>query len=133
MKKLTSVFFVMLVLLLTASCGSSNPCVGDWIPESGNQDGVIELHSDGTAAYNQQSSDGSVYIKGEWATVEDQENEFTLKFDSSTAKVSADNPLVEMILARAAEIMASQTLTGQVSDDGKTMSFNGGFGSYIRK
>lgn len=133
MKKVVGQILVLVALLLTASCGTDKPWVGEWIPESGNQDGVIELKSDGTAIYDQQSSDGSVYIEGSWTEVEGQPNQIKIKFDEATIEADADNPLVEILLSQVGEALCSQTLEASVSENGDYLKCKDGNRGYIRK
>lgn len=127
-------FLLVVIAALTAvSCGSDKPWVGEWIPDSGNQDGVIVINSDGTAEYDQNSSDGRLHIDGEWKEVSEEERSFTIKFDPSTVEASADNPLVEAFLSEGGKALSSETITEVVSEDGERMSFAGGNGGYIRK
>ncbi len=132
MQKTISKILVLLALFITVSCGSDKPWVGDWVADSGTDDYVVKIKSNGTIIYDQKSDDGTLYVKGKWTEVAGSENQFTIQFDASTIDVDIDNPLGEMLLQQMAEAMCSQPINAEVSDDGKYMSF-GGNGGFVRK
>lgn len=131
--KRISYLLILLIGLAAVGCSTDKPWVGEWIPDSGNQDGVMIFRSDGTAIYDQKSSDGTVYVEGTWSPVEGSENTFSVEFAPSTVKASSDNSIVTMFLREAGKALASQISIGTVSEDGESLRFQGGNGGYIRK
>lgn len=118
--------FLLFVMVIAAACSKSDPWIGEWKPSGGNDDGIVEFLANGAVVYNQQSIDGSIVIYGAWKKVSDEKREISFKFDPSTIKVKADNPLVEVILYQLAGGLCSQEITFQFSEDYKTAGAIGG-------
>lgn len=118
-------FFISAIMLcLLASCSLINkfkndPWIGEWKPSDGNDDGTIELLANGAAVYSQYSDDSSILIYGAWEKDDDSERTVYIRFDPSTIKVKANNPLVEYVLSQAAQVLCSKKLPFTVSEDGK--------------
>ncbi|MCH5219188.1 MAG: hypothetical protein J1F20_01365 [Muribaculaceae bacterium] len=129
--KLLSVLTFGIAILL-ASC-SRDGVTGDWITSesSSSQASNLSIDSDGTVESWYDGNDGSFSIEGTWKYTDESKKTIIVQFDPSTIEADLDNPIAQAIVIRGLEIIAAETQTMTLSDDGKRLNVSGGK-SYIR-
>lgn len=124
-------FLYIMVAGIISSC-SSDPFVGQWVPDNDRTGkSIIEIKSDGSVQYILDADDGSASISGTWNRVDGSDNKITVKYDESTVEAEADNPLVQELLAGTLAVMAQSPLPMSISDDGKEL-YAGGNGCFVK-
>lgn len=135
MKTIYSILSV--IFLMTLSACSSDPFVGEWMPEndtSGNS--IIKISSDGTMSMITDAEDGYARIDGTWMRVSGNENSIELRLDMNTMELDFDNPLHELLMRQIFEEYATLIIDASfvLSDDGNSLNHSiDGSKAFVRK
>lgn len=118
MKKTIYSILSVLFIVMVAACGSSNPWVGEWVPENDrNSCQVMHILDNGKAEMINDSSDGYAKMEGTWSLQGENENSMVVKFDSSSIELDFENPIIEAVMEQGLELLAEQTVEFGMTED----------------
>lgn len=118
MKKIIYSILSVLFIVMVAACGSSNPWVGEWVPENDrNSCQVMHILDNGKAEMINDSSDGYAKMEGTWSLQGENENSMVVKFDSSSIELDFENPIIEAVMEQGLELLAEQTVEFGMTED----------------
>lgn len=117
MKTIYSILSVLFIVML-AACGSSNPWVGEWVPENDrNSCQVMHILDNGKAEMINDSSDGYAKMEGTWSLQGENEDSMVVKFDSNSIELDFENPIIAAVMEQGLGLLAEQTIEFGMTED----------------
>lgn len=118
MKKIIYSILSVLFIVMLAACGSSNPWVGEWVPENDrNSCQVMHILDNGKAEMINDSSDGYAKMEGTWSLQGENEDSMVVKFDSNSIELDFENPIIEAVMEQGLGLLAEQTIEFGMTED----------------